>query len=145
MQAVAKDRAYLEARSIPVPFAGCWLWLGAAGPYGHGMYGADGRVNRYAHRLAYTLYRGEIPAGMCVLHNCDSGWCVNPDHLRLGTRQDNNEDRRIRGRAAKKLTRDQAEEIRLSVESGAGLARRFGVSQSMVSVIRSGKYWRCWS
>lgn len=78
---------------------GCWVWAGNTntGGYGNLMIAAMRRPVM-AHRLAYTITRGEIPAGMCVLHSCDNPPCVDPDHLRIGTQKDNMADRSERGR-----------------------------------------------
>jgi len=64
--------------------------------FGYGAYrGID------AHRYSYTIHKGEIPAGLWVLHNCPAGdnpSCVNPEHLYLGTALDNNRDTQRKGR-----------------------------------------------
>jgi hypothetical protein len=96
----------IEALSIPVTVTGCWLWTGKLDARGYGQMqiaGADqarlalGRT-QLAHRVSWLVYRGAIPAGMCVLHACDVPACVNPDHLWLGTLSDNNRDCLSKGR-----------------------------------------------
>jgi len=49
-------------------------------------------------RYIYTLTKGEIPNGLCVLHSCDNKRCINPFHLSLGTREENNRQRKERNR-----------------------------------------------
>lgn len=83
---------------------GCWVWKAHKNKNGYGQFGVmlEGRngymVNRYAHRVSWMLYRGEIPEGLCVCHSCDNPSCVNPDHLFLGTRKDNTQDMINKGR-----------------------------------------------
>jgi hypothetical protein len=64
------------------------------------------RVNRKGKewimsRYVYTLYNGEIPEGMVIRHKCDNPRCICPDHLEIGTPQDNNRDKVERNRQAK--------------------------------------------
>lgn len=75
----------------------CWLWMGRKDPTGYGRVTFD-RKQQLAHRLIFTWVVGEIPDGMHVLHRCDNPPCVNPDHLFLGTNQDNVDDKMSKGR-----------------------------------------------
>ena len=82
---------------------GCWLWQAGRYPKGYGMVnlGRDMRGKQftsYAHRVAYVLAKGPIPAGLAVMHSCDVPACVNPAHLNLGTQADNLRDCRVKGR-----------------------------------------------
>ena len=52
-----------------------------------------------SHRYSYSMFVGEIPEGYHVLHSCDNKVCVLPAHLRVGTNQDNANDRVERGQA----------------------------------------------
>lgn len=80
----------------------CWLWRGSVKNSGYGMAYIgmqDGRaIYRTAHRTAYELAHGPIPAGMLVLHACDTKLCVRPEHLRLGTQSENMRDMAAKGR-----------------------------------------------
>jgi hypothetical protein len=71
----------------------CLAWQASvrseSNPYGNFWWGSR---TVYAHRVAYELAYGEIPDGMVVDHRCWNPRCVNPDHLRLATRKQNNEN-----------------------------------------------------
>lgn len=74
----------------------CWIWTGdmVAG-HGYGiiaMPGTQGRKRARAHRLSYEWAHGPIPNGMLVDHICHNKACVNPDHLRLATVKQNQEN-----------------------------------------------------
>lgn len=75
---------------------GCWVWKTDC-VHGYGSFWLQGKVYR-AHRASYMLFSGVIPLGMNVLHTCDNPSCVNPQHLFLGTQQDNMTDKRLKGR-----------------------------------------------
>ena len=66
---------------------GCWLWTAFRNPDGYGMFWLAGGM-RLAHRVAYELFIGEIPAGYIAHHKCETPACVNPDHLVLMVRGD---------------------------------------------------------
>ena len=73
----------------------CWPWL-KANRYGQ-FYIGNGMA-KPAHRVAYELTYGDIPAGLLVCHHCDNPPCCNPAHLFVGTVQDNMRDKISKGR-----------------------------------------------
>lgn len=70
----------------------CWLWSAAITSTGYGVIRIDNRLEK-AHRVAYTLHVGPIPAGMQIDHMCHNRACVRPSHLRVVTNQQNQENR----------------------------------------------------
>lgn len=82
----------------PVPEAGCWIWMGGATPLGYGQM-LVGFKTRLVQREAWMAANGPIPDGLLVCHKCDTPFCVNPNHLFVGTYKDNSDDMRRKGRA----------------------------------------------
>lgn len=77
----------------------CWMWTASRNASGYGRFGGSNSGGSYlAHRMCWELHNGPIPDGLCVLHRCDNPACVNPAHLWLGTRDDNNKDKTAKGR-----------------------------------------------
>lgn len=71
-----------EAKHIPEPNSGCFLWFGAYDPVGGYGYIAGGRGKQeLAHRVSYELFVGPIPDGLQIDHKCRMRCCVNPSHL----------------------------------------------------------------
>lgn len=87
----------------------CWLWTARTNHFGYGEFWFRKTIHK-AHRVAWILVNGEIPDGLCVLHRCDNPSCVNPEHLWLGTKCDNNRDKAEKGRAPT-MTPERAREL----------------------------------
>ncbi len=123
----------------------CWGWRGATKGNGYGHVSFAG-VQTTAHRMAYELFCGEAPEGMDVCHRCDNRWCVNPDHLFLGTRADNVADMCAKGRAAggnrKHLKENTIQEIRARLHAGVPprlIAQDLNVNYGTVTAIKEGR------
>ena len=88
----------LSHRSELVTESGCQIWTAAANSDGYGHLVVDGKLQK-AHRVAWELANGRIPAGLQVLHRCDVPACIRVDHLFLGTVSDNMRDMLRKGRS----------------------------------------------
>lgn len=77
---------------------GCWEWRGPKNPKGYGLFHYPRRWVTTAHRVAWMITRGRVPQDLLVCHHCDNRGCVRPDHLFLGTAQDNANDMKAKGR-----------------------------------------------
>jgi hypothetical protein len=135
----------------------CWPWTAARIGGRYGVIGSNADGNFLAHRIAWELTNGPVPAGLCVLHRCDNPPCCNPAHLWLGTYADNNADMARKGRHAARvrdgwgvrgeqhgmaiLTEDQVREIRAGGRPTAEYAAAYGVSRTCIKDARRGKTW----
>jgi hypothetical protein len=111
---------------------GCWIWLGSGTDH-HGMISTETRKNEYVHRVMYEhANEMKLKPGDVVRHNCDNGFCCNPEHLLLGTQKENAQDRSQRQRGGvQKLTQADAKDIlirRREGESPSVLAVEYGMS-----------------
>lgn len=71
--------------------------MGAKTPDGYGSVWV-GEKQQYVHRVIWRIFFGRIPVGFFVCHKCDVPSCMNPEHLFLGTNQDNMQDASRKGR-----------------------------------------------
>lgn len=77
----------------------CWEWVGLRSSENYGTFYLN-RTYVRAHRFAFELVHGPIPAGHVICHRCDNPPCVNPAHLFSGTQKDNMQDMVAKGRKA---------------------------------------------
>jgi hypothetical protein len=101
------------------------------------------------------ITHGDIPPGLFVLHRCDNPPCCNPDHLFLGTDQDNVRDAKRKGRIKRlvgeenhfsKLTEEKVERIRNEYTSGnkslRALGYKYEVTPENAGHIVHGQTWK---
>lgn len=126
----------------------CHRWKAQTDSAGYGLFSVDGR-KRLAHRVAYYIEHGALPP--VVRHTCDNPACVNPEHLRGGTQQDNIRDRQAKDRQAKghqngrsKLDEQTVLECRKQHANGASireLARKHNVDRTTMRAALRGETW----
>ncbi len=146
-----RDVAWLMSRITKQP-NGCWIWNRALTSKGYGHFSFPRNSPKYgdtSHRLSWTLFRGPIPNGQQVLHNCPDGdnpACCNPEHLWIGTGSDNSRDASRKGKHNKaKITFDIARKIFQEVKGGKSIrlaAEHYGLKYNAVWRIVSGKGWQ---
>src|SRR3990167_4261440 len=136
---------------------GCWLWTGSRSggnqgrKYGQFTYTVAPGQQRHvsAHVYSYEIAYGPVPDGLEVLHICNTGLCLRPDHLKAGTHQQNVADavkdglyikRDAKGRKPRKLTDAQVEQIVALAKDMLQyrIAEQFGVSKTCNSLILKG-------
>jgi hypothetical protein len=76
---------------------GCWPWTASCNSEGYGKFW-NGKKLVLATRWLWESMHGQIPPRLLVCHTCDNPLCVRPDHLFLGTHQDNSQDSIAKGR-----------------------------------------------
>lgn len=129
---------------------GCWNWSGPVDTKGYGRLHTKGKTVK-AHRLSLRYHTGSLDEDMAVLHSCDNPLCVNPGHLREGTRGENSRDMVLRRRSLSgerhnnaKLNWGQVREIRNNPDglTTSKLAKKYGVSTTHIRYIVNGKNWK---
>ena len=152
-QNVIKSALIRFIEKISYGSSDCWYWIGSKNKHGYGVTSISNENK--AHRLSWKLFKGKIPEGLSVLHRCDVRCCVNPDHLFLGTQNDNMKDCAQKGRIKSpilsgetnpmsKLNNDQVRSIRemSQIIPQAQIAKHFGVSNMTISRIVRGESWK---
>ena len=100
----------------------CWEWQGGIDTRGYGVLKERSYKLIRAHRLAWILTHGEITDDLWVLHKCDNRKCCNPNHLFLGTCQDNHDDMVQKSR---QLIGEKHPQAKFSSEQVAEIRRRY--------------------
>ena len=121
----------------------CWEWTGTLNKHGYGVF--NHKKETLAHRISYQIIFGDVFQDQ-ILHKCDNPKCVNPDHLFLGTHQDNMTDRNNKGRtnrpkgeknASAKLSEQQVKEIKNDPRASRRLGEIYGVSKTQILRIKN--------
>jgi hypothetical protein len=144
----------IESLSMPIPEAGCWIWMGTTDKGGYGSVCFKGESMR-AHRASYLASKGEIPPHHYICHHCDVRSCVNPAHLFCGTPKDNFLDMRAKGRRVQSniygtqngsAKLDEAKVLKIRALQGKKSLRQIGaqfqVSESLVRQIFARQIWK---
>lgn len=150
MQVNEFNQEILEAK-VTRTGTGCWEWrvTKPASTTGYATMSISGKSYNL-HRVSFEIYSGrELQPGECVLHRCDNRLCINPDHLFVGSKGDNNRDRMVKGRSAvgerchlSTLTEEQVIEIHDTPGSYRGLARIYGLNKGTIKQIKTEVTWR---
>lgn len=131
----------------------CWVWTAFTNPKGYGKFTRS--QQQLAHRMSWVFHFGAIPETTCVLHRCDNPPCIRPDHLFLGTNQDNADDKMSKGRQSRargensgmaKLDEIEVGWIKRIHATGLlsylAIGKMFGVDHTTIRKIVSGKSWK---
>ena len=143
-----------EKKVVLIPFSDCHHWTGATAKFGHGQLanGLGGWL--FAHRFAFEQKHGPVEKGKFVLHHCDNPSCVNTNHLYVGSKKDNAQDRENRNRGnhafgsnhgRSKLSVSQVRDIRDEFDTGKysfqQLGKIYGVDGKSIADIVNRRNW----
>jgi hypothetical protein len=160
---------FISSRSKLSNTSDCIEWSLSKDKNGYGKTKLNGK-SMQAHRLAWIAYNGDIPHNLLVCHSCDNPSCINPNHLFLGTSQDNMTDKMKKGRYRggpifwnsnngnsgnhryygslhhnAKLADDKIPIIKDMIDKGYScvyIAKSYGVSDVVIGRIKHGLAWK---
>lgn len=148
-------QTWIDAFILSDPGAECvtWPFARTAGGYGSVWDSRTKKLSGNAARVIWERVNGPIAPGLMARHTCGKGHlgCVNWAHIEPGTHADNMRDRRMHGRnrgesnAQSKMSEEQARsalERMRDGESGAAIAREYGVDRTAIYQLRRGKTWK---
>lgn len=130
----------------------CWEWTRGTTSDGYGVF-HFGNSSIRTHRFSFKQHFGQIREHDCVCHTCDNPKCVNPSHLWVGTRADNNADKEAKqrgvhpdqsngeGNTNASITTPEVIAIKVMARKGmpqARIAAFIGVSNAAVCMIVQG-------
>ena len=118
----------------------CWEWQGGSLPNGYGVASIGSSKTELAHRFIAGFL--EDVKDKVVLHTCDNPCCVRPDHLRVGTQQDNMRDMFNKDRSNSKLNRTAVLDIRTRILSRPEYAKKYGIAVGTVGDIQRKSTWK---
>lgn len=143
-------------RYVEIDISGCWIWTGYLSRVGRPRITYKNK-RLETHRFSYTVFKGEIPKGLCICHRCDNIKCVNPKHLFAATQKENMRDCVAKGRCKSGLNRvgeknynaqlnsEKVIMVRDLYRQGSSikqLAKEYNVSQDLIRRAVKGITWR---
>jgi hypothetical protein len=153
---VNETRQYLLDNCVeqvaPIEGSPCWIWQPGLTIHGYGRLTYQGQ-RQFVQRVSYKVFVGSFPEELFIIHSCDNPARINPDHLRPGTCQDNNDDMYERGRNpiipvggnSPRVTEQTVLQIREKAAEGKHslryIAKLFGLSSGAVWKIVNGVSW----
>lgn len=150
--ASSEGRVMVVPTIKPMPHGGVRHYGGEPthGVLSEGRYGFCYNGKNYrVHRLVCEAFNGPAPGpDQVVMHLDENALNNRPENLQWGTQSENLRAPgflafcRRRGKAAPKITEDQAKEVKYGGGSCKAVATKFGISASTVSNIRAGRSWR---
>lgn len=124
----------------------CFIWQGTQRRNGYGKITWGGK-HYVPHKISYLIFNGLIKPNQVVRHTCDNKFCINPNHLIIGTQSDNIIDCVKRNRHHnQKLTKEEVIEIKKELKNpykgiNKELALKYNVTHNAISQIRTGRNW----